>query len=105
MLSLDSEAAGWTPEDGDKADLAASAAEVLIKKAPIMREYFGLRISEEGNVESLPSLVAQHRPNVAHLPVYLLRLATDVDWEHEARCFNGYLIVEVLDYSVLPCYS
>ncbi|XP_016943459.3 DNA mismatch repair protein Mlh1 [Drosophila suzukii] len=101
MLSLDSEAAGWTPEDGDKAELAASAAEVLLKKAPIMREYFGLRISEEGNVESLPSLVAQHRPNVAHLPVYLLRLATDVDWEHEARCFETFCRETARFYSKL----
>ncbi|KAH8254856.1 hypothetical protein KR032_012486 [Drosophila birchii] len=89
-LALDSEAAGWTPEDGDKAELAVSAAEILQNKAPIMREYFGLRISEEGQLETLPSLVAQHRPCVAHLPVYLLRLATEVDWEQEARCFETF---------------
>ncbi|XP_016970229.1 DNA mismatch repair protein Mlh1 [Drosophila rhopaloa] len=90
MLSLDSEAAGWTSEDGDKTDLSVSAAEILLKKAPIMREYFGLRISEEGQLESLPSLIPQHRPNVAHLPVYMLRLATEVDWEQEARCFETF---------------
>ncbi|XP_016957723.1 DNA mismatch repair protein Mlh1 [Drosophila biarmipes] len=101
MLSLDSEAAGWTPEDGDKGELAASAAEILLKKAPIMREYFGLRISEEGNVESLPSVVAQHRPNVAHLPVYLLRLATEVDWEKEARCFDTFCRETARFYSKL----
>ncbi|XP_052843519.1 DNA mismatch repair protein Mlh1 [Drosophila gunungcola] len=90
MLSLESEAAGWTSEDGDKTELAFSAVEILLRKAPIMREYFGLRISEEGQLESLPSLVPQHRPNVAHLPVYLLRLATEVDWEQEARCFETF---------------
>ncbi|XP_017073269.1 DNA mismatch repair protein Mlh1 [Drosophila eugracilis] len=101
MLSLDSEAAGWTPEDGDKTELAASAAEILLKKAPIMREYFGLRISEEGMLESLPSLVPQHRPSVSHLPVYLLRLATEVDWEQEARCFENFCRETARFYSQL----
>lgn len=90
ILSLESEAAGWTPEDGDKAELADGAADILLKKAPIMREYFGLRISEDGMLESLPSLLHQHRPCVAHLPVYLLRLATEVDWEQETRCFETF---------------
>ncbi|KMY92223.1 DNA mismatch repair protein Mlh1 isoform X1 [Drosophila simulans] len=90
VLSLESEAAGWTSEDGDKAELADSAADILLKKAPIMREYFGLRISEDGMLESLPSLLHQHRPCVAFLPVYLLRLATEVDWEQEVRCFETF---------------
>ncbi|XP_016993766.2 DNA mismatch repair protein Mlh1 [Drosophila takahashii] len=101
MLSLDSEAAGWTPEDGDKDELAVSAAEILLKKAPIMREYFGLRISAEGKLESLPSLVAQYRPSVAHLPVYLLRLATEVDWEQEAGCFETFCRETARFYSQL----
>ncbi|XP_034652231.1 DNA mismatch repair protein Mlh1 [Drosophila subobscura] len=90
MIALDSEAAGWTPEDGDKAELAASAAQILQQKAPIMKEYFGLRISEDGLVGSLPSLVARHKPSATHLPVYLLRLATEVDWEQEAKCFETF---------------
>ncbi|XP_017061507.1 DNA mismatch repair protein Mlh1 [Drosophila ficusphila] len=101
VLSLDSEAAGWTPEDGDKAELAASAAEILVKKAPIMREYFGLRISEMGQLESLPSLVPQYRPSIAHLPVYLLRLATEVDWDQEARCFETFCRETARFYSQL----
>ncbi|XP_017149227.1 DNA mismatch repair protein Mlh1 [Drosophila miranda] len=90
MIALDSEAAGWTPEDGDKTELAASAVQILQQKAPIMKEYFGLRISEEGLVESLPSLVGRHKPSATHLPVYLLRLATEVDWEQEAKCFESF---------------
>ncbi|KAH8402108.1 hypothetical protein KR009_009833 [Drosophila setifemur] len=101
MLALESEAAGWTSDDGDKDELASSAAEILQQKAPIMREYFSLRISEEGQLESLPSLVSQHRPNVAHLPVYLLRLATEVDWDQEARCFETFCRETAKFYSQL----
>ncbi|EDW89308.1 DNA mismatch repair protein Mlh1 [Drosophila yakuba] len=101
MLSLESEAAGWTPEDGNKGELADSAAEILLKKAPIMREYFGLRISEEGMLESLPSLLHQYRPCVTLLPVYLLRLATEVDWEQEAQCFETFCRETARFYSQL----
>ncbi|EDV37862.1 uncharacterized protein Dana_GF13669 [Drosophila ananassae] len=105
MLALESEAAGWTPEDGPKKELAESAVEILQQKAPIMREYFSLRISDEGLLESLPVLVSQHQPNVAHLPVYLLRLATEVDWEEEARCFKTFCRETARFYSQLELQS
>lgn len=90
LIALDSEAAGWVPEDGDKSELAANAAAILQSKAPIMREYFSLRISDEGYLESLPALLPQHVPSRAQLPIYLLRLATEVDWEKEAECFETF---------------
>ncbi|EDW00785.1 DNA mismatch repair protein Mlh1 [Drosophila grimshawi] len=90
LIALDSRAAGWLPEDGDKAELAANAVSILQEKAPIMREYFSLRISPEGCLESLPALLPQHVPSRAQLPIYLLRLATEVDWEQEAQCFESF---------------
>lgn len=89
-IALDSQAAGWVPEDGDKSELAANAAAILQSKAPIMREYFSLRISDEGYLESLPALLPQHVPSRAQLPIYLLRLATEVEWEQEVRCFETF---------------
>ncbi|ALC40898.1 Mlh1 [Drosophila busckii] len=90
QVALDSEAAGWLPEDGDKSELAANAAAILQQKSAIMREYFALRISDEGCLESLPELLVQHVPSAAHLPIYLLRLATEVEWEEEAQCFENF---------------
>lgn len=90
LIALDSQAAGWVPEDGDKSELAANAASILQSKAPIMREYFSLRISNEGCLESLPALLPQHVPSRAQLPIYLLRLATEVEWEQEAQCFETF---------------
>ncbi|KAH8319845.1 hypothetical protein KR074_007809 [Drosophila pseudoananassae] len=105
MLALESEAAGWTPEDGPKKELAESAVEILQQKAPIMREYFSLRISDDGLLESLPTLISQHQPNVAHLPVYLLRLATEVDWEEEVSCFKTFCRETARFYSQMECQS
>ncbi|KAM8713362.1 hypothetical protein ACLKA7_013643 [Drosophila subpalustris] len=90
LIALNSKAAGWEPEDGDKSELAANAVSILQQKAPIMREYFALRISEEGYLESLPALLPQHVPSRAQLPIYLLRLATEVEWEQEAQCFESF---------------
>ncbi|XP_034108161.1 DNA mismatch repair protein Mlh1 [Drosophila albomicans] len=90
LIALNSQAAGWEPEDGDKSELAANAASILQQKAPIMREYFALRISDDGLLESLPALLPQHMPSRAQLPVYLLRLATEVEWELEAECFESF---------------
>ncbi|XP_030386627.1 DNA mismatch repair protein Mlh1 [Scaptodrosophila lebanonensis] len=90
LVALDSAAAGWTAEDGDKQELATSATGILQEKAPIMKEYFSLRISEDGYLESLPALLPKHMPSKAQLPLYLLRLATEVEWEQEAPCFETF---------------
>lgn len=31
-----------------------------------------------------------HMPSMAHLPMYILRLATEVDWQSEKRCFETF---------------
>ncbi|EDW74685.2 uncharacterized protein Dwil_GK15817 [Drosophila willistoni] len=105
VIAMDSEAAGWTPEDGDKLELASSAAAILEQKAPIMREYFSLRISQNDNgsvvLESLPALLAKHMPSITQLPLYLLRLATEVEWEQEAQCFESFCRETARYYSQL----
>ncbi|XP_017868918.1 PREDICTED: DNA mismatch repair protein Mlh1 [Drosophila arizonae] len=90
LIALDSRAAGWVPEDGDKTELADNAVAILQEMAPLMREYFSLRISEQGCLESLPALLPQHVPSRAQLPVYLLRLATEVEWSEETQCFETF---------------
>lgn len=55
-----------------------------------MRDYFGLRINSEGKLESLPALLANHQPCTTFLPIYLLRLATEVQWDSEVECFETF---------------
>ncbi|XP_018791900.1 PREDICTED: DNA mismatch repair protein Mlh1 [Bactrocera latifrons] len=109
-IALECEEAGWSPEDGDKMELAESACKILIEKAPIMREYFSLRINEEAQLEALPAILPQHYPCSTHLPMYILRLATEVDWESEVECFETfcretakfYALTSVLEIESLP---
>lgn len=41
-------------------------------------------------MEALPALLENHRPSITHLPIYLLRLATEVEWETEVDCFETF---------------
>uniref|UniRef100_A0A8D8FJS6 DNA mismatch repair protein Mlh1 n=4 Tax=Culex pipiens TaxID=7175 RepID=A0A8D8FJS6_CULPI len=89
-LALQDPDNGWTEEDGPIAELAERIVEILVSKAPIMREYFGLSISEEGLLESIPVVIEDYTPSVVHLATYVLRLATEVEWDDEQECFQSF---------------
>lgn len=89
LLGLETKDAGWTKEDGKKEDLAKSVEELLLEKADMMKEYFSIVIDKKGNLKSLPILLDQYYPNEAGIPLYILRLATEVDWNTEQICFQN----------------
>lgn len=58
LVGLDSEKCGWTEEDGPKSELANRISEVLVEKAPLLKEYYGLLINKDtGCLEALPLLI------------------------------------------------
>ncbi|XP_025830959.1 DNA mismatch repair protein Mlh1-like [Agrilus planipennis] len=81
---------GWTPEDGDKNELAEKVTEILTEKGEMLKEYFTLEIDENGDLKTLPLLLDKHVPEMTGLPMYLLRLATEVNWESELECFETF---------------
>ncbi|XP_055592551.1 DNA mismatch repair protein Mlh1 [Uranotaenia lowii] len=89
-LALQSSESGWTEEDGPVDELADRIVEILLNKAPIMREYFNLCIGEIGVLESIPNIIDGYTPSMAHLPMYILRLATEVEWDDEQECFRTF---------------
>lgn len=58
--------------------LVQVAAELLVSKGEMLSEYFGIGISEDGAVTSLPILLDGHVPDLLRLPAFLLALANDV---------------------------
>ncbi|XP_078052967.1 DNA mismatch repair ATPase Mlh1 [Augochlora pura] len=99
MLGLESSEAGWTEEDGKKEDLATSVKELLLEKADMLKEYFSVVIDKKGNLKSLPVLLEKYFPYEAGLPLYILRLATEVDWSAEKHCFKTFCRETAMYYS------
>lgn len=87
-LALDSPESGWDPADGPKEQMAEFCRDLLVEKRDMLEEYFSLEIDETGNLKSLPLLLDEYRPCLDHLPLLLIKLAGEVDWEEEKPCFQ-----------------
>lgn len=70
LLALDLPECGWTPEDGDKVDIAKYACQFLISKAEMLLEYFSIEIDKVGCVWWLCAAVAQ----IAFIKFHLFNL-------------------------------
>ena len=89
LLALDMEEAGWTEADGDKAELADFMVQMLTSKAPMLDDYFSIDIDAEGRLGTLPLLLADYVPFFNKIPLFMMRLATEVDWDAEEDCLDG----------------
>lgn len=78
--------------------LAKQATACLWDKASMLEEYFGIVFKKQDCAEpdeqeivltGLPILLDSHSPPPHGLPLFLLRLATEVHWEEERPCFDG----------------
>ncbi|XP_058146782.1 DNA mismatch repair protein Mlh1 isoform X2 [Dasypus novemcinctus] len=104
MLALESPESGWTEEDGPKEGLAEYIVEFLKKKAEMLADYFSLEIDEEGNVTGLPLLIDSYVPPLEGLPIFILRLATEVNWDEEKECFESLSKECAMFYSIRKQY-
>lgn len=104
MLALDSPESGWTEEDGPKEGLAEYIVEFLKKKAEMLADYFSLEIDEEGNLVGLPLLIDNYVPPLEGLPIFILRLATEVNWDEEKECFESLSKECAMFYSIRKQY-
>ncbi|GAA6214051.1 DNA mismatch repair protein Mlh1 isoform X1 [Lates japonicus] len=104
MLALDSEESGWTEEDGPKEGLAQYIVDFLRKKAEMLGDYFSLEIDQEGNLTGLPLLLDKYTPIMEGLPMFILRLATEVNWDNERECFRDFSKECSMFYSIRKQY-
>lgn len=66
--------------------------ETLTQRAEMLDEYFSLRIdADAGTVKSIPMVLPGWTPNLDKLPLFLLRLGVEVDWQSEKGCFSSFL--------------
>ncbi|XP_075986821.1 DNA mismatch repair ATPase Mlh1 [Anticarsia gemmatalis] len=99
VLGLSSQESEWNPELGDMNELAQQMSELLVSKRAMLYEYFSLQISDSGELLSLPLLLDGHTPFMGALPIYLVRLVTEVNWESEKECFDSFSRQTAIFYS------
>ncbi|XP_034754113.1 DNA mismatch repair protein Mlh1 [Etheostoma cragini] len=104
MLALDSEESGWTEEDGPKDGLAQYIVDFLKNKTEMLGDYFSLEIDQEGNLTGLPLLLDKYTPVMEGLPMFILRLATEVNWDNEKECFRDFSKECSMFYSIRKRY-
>lgn len=97
-LALENPATEWTPEDGTKEKLSSRCAKFLFAKAQMLDDYFSIKITKITNeldgsenicLESIPILIENYEPDLNDLPLFLIKLATEVDWKDEKECFDS----------------
>jgi len=102
LLALNSPDSGWKPDDGDKEELAKFVVDLLQDKGDMTMDYFSMEINKQGELISLPLILDKYVPNWNRLPMFLLRLATEIDWDNEQDCFDGFSRECSLFYSYAP---
>ena len=60
MLALQLPECGWSPEDGDKEDIAKYASQFLMTKSSMLLDYFSIEIDKVSGY--LPSIVTYLLP-------------------------------------------
>ena len=87
MMALSDSASGWKEENGTKEELAVFAVTLIMSKREMLDDYYSVTIDAEENLTGLPILLAKYHPMLHNIPMFLLRLATEVDWDTEEGCF------------------
>ncbi|CAH2010901.1 unnamed protein product [Acanthoscelides obtectus] len=90
LMCLDMPESGWTPEDGDKDELARKVSDILVDKSEMLKDYFSLGIDADGNLYSIPVLIDDYVPDPRELPFFVTRVAAEVDWNTEKECFRTF---------------
>ncbi|XP_063389365.1 DNA mismatch repair protein Mlh1 [Cydia fagiglandana] len=99
VLGLSSQESEWDPELGDMREMAQQMCQLLTSKRTMLLEYFSLELSSDGQLLALPLLLDNHTPFMGALPIYLVRLVTEVNWDSEKECFDTFSRQTAIFYS------
>lgn len=102
MIGLEFPDIEYNPDvDGSKEVIAKTVTDILIEKSLMLNTYFSVKIDVDGMLISIPMLLKSYTPDLSNLPTYLLRLATEVNWESEKECFDTFARQTAVFYSTI----
>ncbi|KND03473.1 DNA mismatch repair protein MutL [Spizellomyces punctatus DAOM BR117] len=103
MIALEAEdTSAWPNDMMSKEEIAEECRKILVERRDMLLEYFSFHVSEAGEILSLPVLLRGYVPNVDKLPLFLLRIGSEVDWDAEKPCFEGFSRELGLLYALEP---
>ncbi|KAI9498783.1 DNA mismatch repair protein mlh1 [Zychaea mexicana] len=85
-----------------KDTIAETITDVIVSRADMLEDHFSMVISKEGSLLALPMLLKGYVPTMDKLPLFLLRMGTEVDWETEEGCFDSLGRELAIFYSAEP---
>lgn len=81
-------------------NLVNDYAQILIDNREMLEEYFNFSITEEGSLRGLPMLLPNYVPCKRKLPLFILRMALEVDYSDEKTCFSDIAREIALFYQI-----
>lgn len=88
-IGFDMKECGWEEDDGPKDVLTHQVMRFLLEKREMLKEYFNITINVEGKLETIPSIVQSYMPLMSQLPLFIIRMASEVNYDDETKCFKS----------------
>ncbi|KAN0085797.1 hypothetical protein V8E55_006931 [Tylopilus felleus] len=105
LLKLAVDAEPGTEKSGlSKNEIVDRIAKTLLTRRSMLAEYFEINITSDGEIESLPHLMKEYTPDLNKLPVFLMRLGPQVEWQSEKECFFTLMREIAYFYSPSPSH-
>ncbi|ORY48174.1 DNA mismatch repair protein MutL [Rhizoclosmatium globosum] len=107
LVALNEESALHPKESEGLQDFESIASQIVqtfIQRREMLQEYFSMVVLEDGTLMSLPVILKGYEPNLGKLPLFLIRLGTEVDWQTEEGCFDTFCREIGIFYACEPPY-
>ncbi|KAJ1920752.1 DNA mismatch repair protein [Mycoemilia scoparia] len=82
--------------------VAKAITDLVVSRKDMLDEYYCMKISDDGQLLTLPLLLKEYHPNMTKLPLFLLRIGCEVDWSNEREFFEGFSKELAYFYSCEP---
>ncbi|KAJ6237000.1 DNA mismatch repair protein mlh1 [Anaeramoeba flamelloides] len=89
LSGLNSKHSGWGAGDGDKKEIADIILNLLNSQQIMLFDYFSIKIDKDNKLRTLPLVTPNYCPDPDSLPMFILRLGPEVEWETEKECFKS----------------
>ncbi|PVV05137.1 hypothetical protein BB560_000347 [Smittium megazygosporum] len=70
--------------------VALAIVELIVSRREMLLEYYNFSVTEDGLLESIPMMLREYVPNMTKLPLFLLRIGSEVNWEDEKIFFKEF---------------